>query len=129
ESVQIAYRGFAESTQESMLLDLISSILSNGKAGLIDINLNKRQQVLGARAGYQQMKDYGIFSLSAQPKQGQTLEQARQLLLQQIDILKKGAFDESLIQATVANNKLGLLEAFDHNRFRVEALTNEFILN
>ncbi|SMC57199.1 Predicted Zn-dependent peptidase [Pedobacter africanus] len=129
ESVRLSYRGYAESTDQSMLLDLISSILSNGKAGLLDINLNKKQMVLSAGAGYQQMKDYGIFTLMAQPKQGQSLEQAQQLLLEQVSILKKGNFDESLIKATVANSKLGLLESFDNNTFRVEALTNEFILN
>jgi predicted Zn-dependent peptidase len=129
ESVKISYRGYAESTTQSMLLDLMSSILSNGKAGLIDINLLQQQKVQGAGAGYEQMKDYGVFSLYAQPKQGQTLEQAQQLLLDQINILKSGKFDESLIKATVANSKLGLLEAFDKNSFRVEAITNEFILN
>lgn len=129
ESVRISYRGYAQSTIQSMLLDLISSILSNGKAGLLDINLNKKQMVLGANAGYQQMKDYGIFTLVAQPKQGQSMEEAQKLLLEQIDILKKGNFDESLIKATVANSKLGLLEAFDQNSFRVESITNEFILN
>ena len=129
ESVRIGYRGYAESTKQSMLLDLISSILSNGKAGLLDINLNKKQKVLTSGAGYQQMKDYGVFVLTAQPKQGQTLEEARQLLMEQITLLKKGDFDESLIKATVANTKLALLESFDKNDFRVETVANEFILN
>ena len=129
ESMQIFYRGYAQSSKESMMLDLISSILSNGKAGLIDINLNKQQKVLRAGAGYQQMKDYGMFYLSATPKTGQTLEQAKGLLMEQIDLLKKGAFDASLIKATVANSKLSLLNSFDDNGFRVEAVTNQFILN
>jgi predicted Zn-dependent peptidase len=129
ESVRMSYRGYAQNTRQSMLLDLISSILYNGKAGLLDINLNKQQQVLGASASYQQMKDYGIFTLATQPKQGQSLEEAQNLLLEQLDMLKKGDFDESLIKATVANSKLGLLEAFDKNGFRVESVTNEFILN
>lgn len=129
ESVNIGYRGYAENTKESLLLDLISSILSNGKAGLLDINLNKKQTVLKAGAGYQQMKDYGTFTLNAQPKQGQTLEDVKKLLLDQIALLKKGDFDESLIKAIVANNKLSLLKNFDKNDFRVEAVTNEFILN
>jgi len=129
ESVRIGYRGYPETTKQSMLLDLISSILSNGKAGLLDINLNKKQKVLTSGAGYQQMKDYGVFILTAQPKQGQTLEEARQLLMEQITLLKKGDFDESLIKATVANTKLALLESFDKNDFRVETVANEFILN
>lgn len=129
ENLDIAYRGFAENSRQSLLLDLISSILSNGKAGLIDINLNKQQKVLKANAGYDQMKDYGVFSLSASPKNGQTLEQAKQLLLNQIDLLKKGEFDESLIKATVANTKLSLLQNFDNNNFRVEQATTSFIQN
>jgi len=72
ESIEMYYRGYAQSSKQSLMLDLISSILSNGKAGLLDINLNKQQKVLRANAGYQQMKDYGVFSLSAQPKQGHT---------------------------------------------------------
>lgn len=129
ESVSIGYRGYAENSKESLLLDLISSILYNRKAGLLDINLNKQQRVLKSSAGYQQMKDYGTFTLDAQPKQGQTLEEAKALLLAQIALIKKGDFDESLIKATVANNKLSLLQAFDKNDFRVETITNEFILN
>ena len=129
EAVRIGYRGYAEGTRQSLMLDLISSILSNGKAGLLDINLNKKQLVLNSGAGYQQMKDYGTFILVAQPKQGQTLEEAKKLVLDQIELLKKGDFDESLIKATVANSKLSLLQSFDNNGFRVEAATNEFILN
>ncbi|MCD0488152.1 insulinase family protein [Pedobacter sp. MC2016-14] len=129
EKLQIFYRGYAENSNQSLLLDLIGSILSNGKAGLIDINLNTAQKVLSAGAGYEQMKDYGIFYLSAQPKQGQTLEQAKALLMEQISLLKNGDFDESLIKATVANSKLGLLQAFDENSYRVDALMSEFVLN
>ncbi len=129
ENVAIYYRGYAEETKESLLLKLIRSILSNGKAGLIDINLNKQQKTLRSSVYYQQMKDYGVFVLSAQPKQGQTLEQASALLLEQIDLLKKGQFDESLLKAIVANQKLSFLQAFDSNRSRAEYLSDEFILN
>ena len=129
EMVEIYYRGFAENSTQSLMLNLISSILTNGKAGLIDINLNKQQKTLRASASYQQMKDYGVFNLSAQPRQGQTLEQASKLLLEQIELLKKGEFDESLIKAIVANKKLSFLQAFDSNNNRAEMLSTEFVLN
>ncbi|MEE1945315.1 insulinase family protein [Pedobacter sp. KR3-3] len=129
EAVEIYYRGYPENSQQSLLLELIRSILTNGKAGLIDINLNKQQKVLRASASYQQMKDYGVFNLSAQPKQGQTLEQAAKLLLEQIDLLKQGNFDDELLKAIVANRKLSFLQAFDSNNNRAENLSTEFILN
>lgn len=129
ESVKISFRGYAQGTAGSRMLALISSILFNGQAGLADINLEQQQKVQTAGGGYQQMKDYGVFYLSARPKQGQTLEQAKQLLLDQISLLKKGSFDESLIKATVANKKLELLKESDENRFRANAVTREFILS
>ncbi len=129
EAVEIYYRGFAENTPQSLMLSLIRSILTNGKAGLIDINLNKQQKTLGAGASYQQMKDYGVFNLSARPKQGQSLEQASKLLLEQIDLLKQGKFDDELLKAIVANQKLSFLQAFDNNASRVGGLLNAFTLN
>ncbi|MGY3055404.1 putative Zn-dependent peptidase [Pedobacter sp. UYEF25] len=129
ENLYIAYRGFAENTHKSILLDLINSILSNGKAGLLDINLNKKQAVLRAGSFYEQMKDYGIFILSATPKTGQSLDETKKLLLAQIDLLKKGDFDETLIKATVANAKLAELEGYDNNDVRADATMTAFIQN
>lgn len=129
ESIYVAYRGYAQNSRQSLLLDLIGSILSNGKAGLMDININKQQKMLRASAGYNQMKDYGIFILSGSPKAGQSLEEAQKLLLEQVDLLKKGDFDESLIKATIANIKLAELQGFDNNDVRADATMNAFILN
>ncbi len=129
EVVEIYYRGFPENSQSSLMLNLIRSILMNGKAGLIDINLNKQHKTLRSSASYQQMKDYGVFNLSATPRAGQSLEDAAKLLLGQIDLLKKGEFDEKLLKAIVANQKLGFLQAFDSNNNRAENLSTEFVLN
>lgn len=127
ETMRMVYRVGAANTKEANLALLASSILSNGKAGLLDLNLNKQQKVLSAGAGTRQYKDYGIFVLMASPKQGQTLEQVKDLLLEQIDKLKKGDFDESLIKAIVANYKLGQLQAMESNMSRVEAIDDQFI--
>jgi len=129
ENLYVAYRGYAQNTHQSLLLDLIGSILANGKAGLMDININKQQKMLRASAGYNQMKDYGIFILSGSPKAGQSLEEAQKIMLEQVDLLKKGEFDESLIKATVANIKLAELQAYDNNDVRAEATMNAFIQN
>jgi predicted Zn-dependent peptidase len=112
-----------------MLAQLVSSILSNGKAGLLDLNLNKQQKVLNAGAGILQFKDYGAFLILASPKQGQTTEEVKNLLMEQIDILKKGNFDASLIKAIAANYKLSQLQALENNTSRAENITDQFIKN
>lgn len=127
ELLNILYRGYAHDTQESLLLSLISSILNNGKAGLLDINLNKQQKVLRSSAYYQQMKDYGVLSLSAQPKQGQSLDEVADILLGQIQLLKEGKFDDELLKAIVANRKLSFLQAFDSNARKANYLSDSFV--
>ncbi|MBN9382328.1 MAG: insulinase family protein [Chitinophagaceae bacterium] len=127
ENMRICYRTPAANTHDAMVLDLISSILNNGKAGLLDLNLNKQQKVQASFAGEQQYKDYGILIVGGTPKQGQTLEDVRDLLMQQIDLVKKGDFDVSLVKAIVANAKLSLLEELEKNPTRSNVLMQGFI--
>jgi len=127
ESVRISYRVGANNSREALLAVLCASILSNGKAGLLDLNLNKQQKVQASGAGVDQYKDYGIFNIFATPKQGQTLEEAKDLLMGQVDILKKGSFDESLIKAIVANYKLTELQQLENNDSRASNLVDGFI--
>lgn len=129
ETMRIVYRIGAANTRDADLAIITSSILSNGKAGLLDLNLNKQQKVLSAGAGTRQYMDYGIFVLLGTPKQGQTLEQVKDILLEQIDKLKKGEFEESLIKAIVANYKLSQIQAQEDNTNRVTDIVDEFIKN
>lgn len=128
ENINISFRTPAVNTHDALILDLISDILNNGSAGLMDINLNKSQKVQYSRAFLNQMKDYGVFSLIGGPKEGQSLDDVAALLLSQIDKIKKGDFDESLIKAIVANSKLNQLEGLDKNANRLNQLMESFIL-
>lgn len=129
ETMRILYRTGPSNTHEAIMADILGSLLSNGKAGLLDLNLNKQQKVLGAGAGIIQFKDYGVFLVLASPKQGQTLEEVKDLLMGQINALKKGEFDESLLKAIVANSKLSRLQSLDNNNARAVNIADEFIKN
>ena len=61
--------------------------------------------MLGAAAYPFLLADYSVFLMEGTPKNGQTLEEVRTLLLEEIGKLKKGEFDENLIAATINNNK------------------------
>lgn len=129
ENMRICFRTPAASTREAMVLDLASSVLSNGKAGLLDLNLNKQQKAQGTQAGMMQNKDYGVFLMVGTPKQGQKLEDVKDLLMGQLELLKKGDFDESMIKAIVANSKLDLLESLGNSTSSAQHLMDAFIKN
>ena len=128
ESVNIAWRmPGGTSFKESVLLELTANILSNGKAGLVDLNLNKQQKLLKAGAYNYSMKDYGILNINGSPKEGQTLDEVKALLMSQIDLLKKGDFDESLIKSTAANYKLDKLESIKDINSTAQEIMASFI--
>jgi predicted Zn-dependent peptidase len=128
ENMTIAYRlpGVADRKDE-IILSVVSQLLSNGKAGLMDLNLNKQQKVLSSDAGDLGWKDYSMFLLSGKAKDGQSLEEVKDLLLSQLDLLRKGSFDETLIKAIISNYKLSELQGLESNDNRATALINGFI--
>lgn len=127
EHIRLVWRSPAAYTKDAQVLNLITSILNNGKAGLFDININQKQKVQGAYSGLMQYKDYGVFMVGGGPKQGQNLEQVKTILLEELEKLKKGNFDLDLLKAIVANYKLDEQEALKSNDSRLNALLNVYI--
>src|SRR5581483_8643506 len=85
--VSIGYRFPGAGSKEADMLDLVSQLLSNNQAGLFDIDLKQQYKVLNANAYNNNMKDYSVWGLQAYPKDGQSLEDARDLLLKEQDKL------------------------------------------
>ena len=127
ESVNIGFRIPNAGSEESRAAQLIDLLLNNSKAGLIDVNLVLKQRVLGAHSGVEQMADYGIFYLEGSPKEGQSLEEVKQLLLDELEKIRKGEFDANLLQAIVLNKEIEKIRAFDDNSSRCFLLKDAFI--
>lgn len=106
---------------------MLRYILSNGKSGLIDLNVNQQQKLLSASAYTNSMADYSMMVLSARPKQGQTLDEAKAILLAEVEKLRNGEFSEDLLEATVANIKLNALRRMEENGGRVNDFVSAFI--
>ncbi len=128
ESVQIGFRlPGALDYKSTVILAVVDQLLANGKAGLFDINLNKQQKVLAAGTGTQYLKDYSLIMLTGKAKQGQSLEEVKDLLLSQLALLGKGEFDETLIKAIVGNFKLYELQGLESNDNRANSLMSSYI--
>ena len=126
-NVALAWRFPGASSPDAELLELVGQILYNGKAGLIDLDINQQQKLLSAYAYPNMMSDYSMFMMNARPKQGQTLEEAKDILLAEVEKLKKGEFDESLIEATVNNYKRYMQSLMESNSSRADQFVDAFI--
>ena len=129
ENVSIVFRLPGNQHKDALLADLVGEILTNGKAGLIDLNLVKKQKLLGAGAGAYTLIDYGLLYLSGSPLEGQSLEQVKDLILEQIDNLKKGNFDDDLIPSIINNMKKYTIESTESYSNRANMLMEAFTDN
>ncbi|PIF44630.1 putative Zn-dependent peptidase [Chryseobacterium sp. 52] len=112
--VQLAWRTDSYGTREAMLADIVANILSNrGEAGLLDLNINQTQRMLWAQAFSVGLKQYGYFSIVAVPKETQTLEEAKEMVLEQIELIKKGDFPDWLLPAIINDFKLQRLKGLE----------------
>ncbi|WP_265131545.1 M16 family metallopeptidase [Chryseobacterium oranimense] len=112
--VQLAWRTDSFGTKEAMLADITANILSNrGEAGLLDLNINQTQKMLWAQAFSVGLKQYGYFSIVAVPKETQTLDQAKDMVLEQLELIKKGDFPDWILPAIISDFKLQRLKGLE----------------
>lgn len=129
EWVELAWRFDGHASADPLMLQLIGGLLSNGSAGLIDLNLLQAQKVLNAYAYAGISVDYSVLEMNGEPKEGQTLEQVRDLLIGQVEALRNGQFDDWLIEAVVNDYRQSRLRSWGENNARsAGAMVDAFIL-
>ena len=127
EQVWVGWRAQKANTLQADTLQLMENVLSNGKAGLFDLNLNQTMKVQRAYATPELLHDHGGFILMGSPKEGQALEEVRSLMLAEIDKLKKGDFPDNLLTSIVNNMKRNHYELMERNDGRADMFVDAFI--
>ncbi len=128
ESLTIAFRiEEGNGSRDALLAQAMEYVLNNGSCGLIDLNLNQKQLCLGAYAGCYTLNDYAAFMLGGRPTQGQSLGQLRDLLLEQVELLKQGKFDIDLIKAGINQLKLQIMKQAESNNSRASQMAYAFV--
>ncbi|MDR0437643.1 MAG: insulinase family protein [Bacteroidales bacterium] len=126
ESVWLAWKVPGAKDQESEIAEVMARVVSNGRAGLMDLNVIQQQRTLSAFGGYYNLVDHGMYYMSARPKQGQTLEDVKTILLEQIELLKKGEFDDELLESIINNYKLEQMMNLEQNIWRAYMMLDAF---
>ena len=127
ENVLIGWKMDGGGTLQNDTINVISYMLQNGSAGLIDLDLTQSMKCQAAQAGNIDMRDYSTFILLGQPKEGQSLDEVKALLLGEIDKLKRGDFSDKLLASVKNNLKLEFLRSLDSNQSRADAFVNTFV--
>jgi predicted Zn-dependent peptidase len=127
ENVMLGYRFSGKATRDGLRLRMLDKILTNGQAGLFDLDLNQQQKVLQAQTFADLNDDYSTHVLYGTPRQGQKLEEVQALMLAEVAKVKRGDFPDWLIPAIVNNEKLSRTKSYESNEARASAMYEAFI--
>ena len=127
EFLFMGWRTPGTSSTEKVTADIVDRILCNGMAGLIDLNINLEQKALSVQSFNYARVDYGLEILEGQAKDGQTMEEVRDLILEQVARLRSGDFPEELVTAAVNNYQLDRMKALEDNYSRADMFVDAFI--
>jgi len=108
-------------------LDMMSAVMSNGKCGLLELDIEQKQTLLGVQEFLQGNVDYSTYYLIGTPKEKQSLKQVRKILLAEVEKLKKGDFSEELLKAIIRNKKRNELIGQQNNLNRIYKMLDAFI--
>jgi predicted Zn-dependent peptidase len=131
-SMQMIWRlpgvGTPEGFKTVLIGELVAHILYNGKAGLVDINLIQKQKV-GDQSSYYcwGANDFSFFSAYGDDRPGQELEEVYKLLLGQLDLVRKGQFEDWIIEAAINNLEYSHLKRMEDNNQRADYMLDAFL--
>lgn len=128
-SVNLGWRLPGIGTHEEEIATVVASMLFNQTAGLMDLNLNQAQKVLNSNNILYPLKDYSLFGMTGEPKEGQSLEDVEKLLLGQLDLIRKGQFPDWLMNAVITDLKLQKTKELESNQARVNAMMEAFVFD
>ena len=126
--VDIAWRFGGARTNDPLMLTIIKELFYNYQAGLLDLNLNQQQRVLNANAWVWTYEDFSAFGLYGKPREGQSLEEVEALLLGEAEKLKRGEFEDWLLEAVIRDLRLTDIKGNESNHSRVDMMAQAFIL-
>ena len=127
ENVMLAWKFKGMNDKENDVLDVISEMLSNGNAGLMDVDLEQQMKLASSGAFIYGLHDYSAFIVAGTPNKEQKLEEVRTLLLQEMDKLRKGEFDDNLLSSVIANKMLNFYKSLDDNDTRASIMVDAFV--
>ena len=127
ENIMMGWRFKGANQLQNDTLDIVNRMLSNGKAGLLDININQPMKAMETGTYLDELHDYSMLLIEGVPLQNQKLDDLKALILAETTKLGRGEFSDDLLPAVLANKKLQYYKSLDSNQKRVSMMVDAFV--
>ncbi|MEM6966708.1 MAG: insulinase family protein [Bacteroidota bacterium] len=129
EFLNMAWKFGGAHTGDPLMLEMISGLLYNTQAGIMDIDLIQKQKLLNTYSWTYELEDYAAFIMYGKPREGQSLEDVEVLLLDALEKVKRGEFEEWLMKAVIKNGKLQEIQSNESNGARNRQMVDSYVMN
>lgn len=127
ESLTMGWQTVPSSHPDADALEILDMILDNSVAGLINLSLVQPQRVRSAGSYPSMLNEAGAQYIWGSPRDGQTLAEVEALLLEQVEKIKTGKFEDWLIPAIVSDLQTGMEQSYESNEDRVALIRDSYI--
>jgi predicted Zn-dependent peptidase len=127
ESVLLAFRTAPYTSRDKDALTIIDMLLDSGEEGMIKLNLVNPQKMRGGGSYPYFLNDYGAEFMYAVLNKGQTHQQAENLLMAELEKIKKGQFDFDLVKGIILSFEMSKKSELESNTARVGIMRDAFI--
>ena len=127
ENIMMGWRFKGANQLQNDTLDIVNRMLSNDKAGLLDININQPMKAMETGTYLDELHDYSMLLIEGVPLQNQKLDDLKALILAETTKLGRGEFSDDLLPAVLANKKLQFYKSLDSNQKRVSMMVDAFV--
>lgn len=127
--IVIAYKLDGLNKDNNVTVEVVDRMFTNGSAGLLDINLLSKHKVQDAYSFLWSNNDYSLLIFGATPKYRQTLDEVEELLVNEINNLRVGEFENWLPQACLNDIRKDNLQSANKNEYRANELLSTGIYN
>ncbi|MBI4371313.1 MAG: insulinase family protein [Elusimicrobia bacterium] len=127
ESVLVAWPAVPASDPDAEAVRIMDMLADNAAAGLFNLRLNQAQKVKAAWSTPVLHNDAGAWYAGVLPKKDQTPEEALALLLQAVEALKNGEFDDADVAAVITDFEVHEKRALESNEARADRIAKSFI--
>lgn len=127
ENVMLGWRFKGLNDLQMDTVSVVAQMLSNGKAGMLELDLEQTMKVQAVQAFDYGLAEYSGLVLFGMPVAGQKLEDVRGLLLGEMEKFKRGEFSGDLLESVKNNMKLDYYNSLLSNEDRASKFVDAFV--
>lgn len=126
ESISVSYVAPAVGHADEPAVAVLDRLMKDGAFGLLELELGLPQKVADVGCWYWSLNEAGVFTIEAEAKRGQSLDEVEALVRGVVTRLVQGGFEAADVEAAKLQEHIDELRSLEGNEARVSKMMDAF---